>query len=288
MNDGLLVVGGSGTLGGALAACARARGGHLHVTARTGVGCDSRLDLATNAAHWPIPSGLGAAVLCGAVTRLESCRVDPRGSRAVNVTGTLQLAQRLAESGVFVIFPSTNLVLAGDVPRALATASRAPQTEYGRQKAEVETALEGLGSRAAVVRLTKVVHAGWPLFAGWVEALRAGLTVQPFTDLGCAPVLLDTVVEGLMRIAQRRAGGLWQFAGPEDVTYADLARAVAARLGVPGDLVQPVCGQQPRGAEPGPKYTSLDASRARAELGIEFPAVSGLVEQLLAPGHAAA
>ncbi len=288
MNDRLLVVGARGTLGGALVSAARARGVEVHATTRSGAGegVASRLDLTMDADTWPIPEGLRAAVLCGAVTRLESCRADPAGSRVVNVAGTLALARRLIDRGVFVVFPSTNLVLAGDQPQASPQSPRAPHTEYGRQKAEVEAALESFGDRVAVVRLTKVVHAAWPLVAGWVAALRGGSVITPFEDMTCAPVLLDEATDGLLTLATRRLTGLWQFSGPTDLSYAELARAVAGVLGVAASLVQPASGNAASGgAEAVPAFTSLDAARARTELRLEFPGVHPLVERLLAPGR---
>lgn len=291
MSDGLLVVGAGGTLGAALALAARARAWSVIGTRRSPDPASEPgtpiLDLGADAGSWPIPDGLGAAVICGAITRLEACRQDPAGSRAVNVEGTWTLARRLAERGVFVVFPSTNLVLSGDQPVAPATAPRAPRTEYGRQKAEVEAALESLGDRAAVVRLTKVVHSGWPLVTGWLASLRESRSVAPFDDMTCAPVLLEDAVQGILELTRRRASGLWQFSGPEDISYADLARSVATVAGLETRWVAPVRGGSARGSEPVPRFTSLDASRAKTELGLEFPGLPRLTERLLAPGRAA-
>ncbi|MBE7500826.1 MAG: sugar nucleotide-binding protein [Verrucomicrobiales bacterium] len=230
-----------------------------------------RLDLSESLEGWSPPPA-SAAILCAALTRLEDCRRDPSSTRHINVTQTLRLAEKLRAAGVFVVFPSSNLVFAGHRPCQPADDPLCPQTEYGRQKAAVEAELATFGSGAAIVRLTKVVGPQWALACDWAQALRTGRPIRAFNDLRCAPIPLELTVHGLLEVAHRRLPGIWQFSAPTDVSYAELASHLARRLGADPSLVKVVSGQATGGLEHIPCHTTLDTTRARAELGIEFPA----------------
>lgn len=298
----LFILGGEGLLGSALRAQARLEGWPVHTTLqelpeRCGAGFQpalqvqgkqdssrragadlldppgehvERLDLSESIETWSPPPAQ-AAFLCAALTRLEDCRRDPAGTRHINVTQTLRLAAKLRAAGVFVVFPSSNLVFDGRRPCQPAGDPVCPQTEYGRQKAAVEADLAAFGSGAAIVRLTKVVGPQWALACEWAKTLRAGRPIRAFNDLGCAPIPLDLTVRGLLEIARRRLPGIWQFSAPADVSYEDLARHLARRLNADPRLIEVTSGQAIGTLEHVPCHTTLDITRARTELGIAFP-----------------
>lgn len=279
--DALLVVGADGLLGSTVLTLAREQGRAALGTALApapGSGLIP-LDLAATLDDWTPPPGCRAAILCAAITNLEACRRDPAATRRINVVQTLHLARRLADHDVFVTFISSNLVFDGSGPQVPDQAPTRPRTEYGRQKAEVEAGLAALGSRAAVVRLTKVLHSRWALFQGWVDALRAGRVIEPFADFVCAPIPLPLVARGLTEVARSRHPGIWQFSADTDVSYAAIARHLALRLGSAPDLVRPVASRDRGTLEHNPAHTTLDTSRTREELGLNFPPPMDAVDQ---------
>jgi dTDP-4-dehydrorhamnose reductase len=271
-----LIVGADGLLGRALADALPASGWNvITTTRRTGEMPDQNIfmDLSGDVAEWQPPSGVGAAFLCAAVTSLTACRENPGQSARVNVESTFLIAKKLAESGAFVIFPSTNLVFDGSAPRCHAEAPVQPQTEYGRQKSEAERRILGL-ERAAVVRFTKIVWPGMPLVCGWISDLKSGRVIRPFSDMVLSPIPLSLAVDVLVQVAEKKLAGVMQASGGRDISYADLARRIAARFGAPPELVQPVrtkdSGIQ---IEAAPAYTTLDTARLESELGIRAPDV---------------
>ena len=284
----LLVVGADGLLGGSLVDLGRRDHQPVHGTTLLPASPPAPdlapLDLTRPLDGWTPPPGVRSAILCAAITRLDACRNDPAGSRLINVDRTLELARRLTDAGVFVTFISSNLVFDGTLPRLAADAPFRPQTEYGRQKAEVETALRELPRPlTAVVRLTKVLHSKWPLVQGWLDALRAGRPVQAFADFVCAPIPLALVVRGLNAVSRGRRSGTWQFSADTDVSYADIARHLARGIGAPESLVEAVPSDTRTNLEHNPAHTTLDASRARSELGLAFPPPLATVEQAFLP-----
>lgn len=273
-NNSVLIVGADGTIGRGLVAAFEATGETVWQTTRHRDRVGSQrifLDLSRDVSHWPLPtSSISTAILCAAVTSLERCRVDPEFSRRVNVEGTIALAKRLVEARAFVIFLSTNLVFDGETPFAKPTDPVNPKTEYGRQKAEVELQLLAWGEQVAVVRLTKVLNPEIPLIRGWIESLRNGKVIQPFSDMVMAPLSLSFVVDVLKRVAATRLSRITQVSAREDVSYAQVARYLAQRLGVSIDLVQPISWRESDlSNEAMPAFTTIDTARLKLVLELE-------------------
>ncbi|MBX9579158.1 MAG: sugar nucleotide-binding protein, partial [Gemmataceae bacterium] len=251
-------------------------------TSRRPGGTGLPLDLAADPGSWVLPDRVAVAYLCAAVTSVGGCRHDPAGTAAVNVTRTLALADRLRDHGAHVVFLSTNLVFDGSAPHVPEDAVPCPRTEYGRQKAAVEAKLLIAGG-ATVVRFTKVLPPDWPLLVGWADKLLRGEAVAAFTDLRMAPVPLAVAAEALARVGAARPGGVVHVSGDEDVSYAAVARELAARLGVAGELVR----ETPAAAggvppEAAPRHTTLGAGRLAREQGLTPPPVHRTITASLA------
>jgi len=268
----LLVVGGTGLIGRGLTSYLRARDPAVLVTSRSPgrlPGPFLRFDLAEPV--WPALPNISVAVICAAITRQSECRRDPAATRHINVVQTLKLIRELIAAETFVVFLSTNLVFDGCQPRQKPDAPLSPRTEYGRQKAEVERALAQWPDRTAVIRLTKVFHPGLPLLQSWRQDLCSGRPVTAFSDYVCSPIDLRRVIPGIARVALGRLPGVWQFSGPADISYAELAQSVARQCGAAASCVRTVPAP-PGFLEHLPAHTTLDAKRSRAGLNLDFPA----------------
>jgi dTDP-4-dehydrorhamnose reductase len=281
--DSWLVVGGDGLIGRALMRRLDGEGrAVLATTRRRGCAGAQRpyLELAQDPSDWTPPAPVSVAFLLAAAANQLSCCADPAASRRINVDNTIALARRLVSLGTFVVFTSTNLVFDGEEARYATCAKPHPTSEYGRQKEEAERALLALGPRVAVVRLTKVLAAEMPLIGRWVEALKAGRPVEAFTDLICAPIPVDFVVEGLVRIGTQQKGGLFHLSGADEVSYADLARSLARRLGVDSALVRPTTSTAAGVTlQSLPKHSSLDPREAEATLSLQAPRLDAVIER---------
>ncbi|MFH1148463.1 MAG: sugar nucleotide-binding protein [Pseudomonadota bacterium] len=282
-----LVVGADGLIGRALADGLASKEYHvLETTRRVDYLSENRifLDLCGNSPKWLPPCPIFAAYLCAGVSSLESCRTKPAHTALVNVHNTVQLATLLAARGTFIVYPSSNLVHDGCLPFRKIDDPVCPQSEYGRQKAEVEKKLLALGERASIVRMTKVIGKDTPLLKGWIQKLRKGKEIHPFSDMAMAPVPLHSVINVLIGVVELRLSGIVQISGERDITYEEAARYIAWRLGVDANLVQPVSSKErglPREAVP--SSTTLDMTRLQKELGIEIPGVWQTLDTVFEP-----
>jgi dTDP-4-dehydrorhamnose reductase len=240
------------------------------------------LDLSEDVERWQCDRPVGVAVLCAGATKLASCEADPAATARINVQGISALARNLAVSGTFILHLSTSSVFDGSAPRRLPHDPVSPRSEYGRQKAEAERQVLELGKLGAVVRLTKVLEPRPPLLQGWVQALRSGQPIHPFSNMVMAPIPLEFVGEVLHRLVGLRLPGVIQVSAERDVTYAEAARHIARRLGADEDLVQPITAEEagiPRIAKPA--HTTLDAAWLRGELGLAPPDVWSTIDTAL-------
>jgi dTDP-4-dehydrorhamnose reductase len=234
----VLVVGGDGLIGRAL----RDRyfqAGIPWVTTSRRPGHHPQLDLGASADEWELPENCSIAFLCAGRTRLADCEAHPAETTFVNVHQTIELARRLCHRGAFVVFLSTSLVFDGSKPFASVDDVPNPTTAYGGQKAQAEELLGQIGTRHAIVRLTKVAHPAMPLVLEWKAALRRGEIIHPYSDMVFNPLPLDFVAGALQKVASRPTRSIIHLSATTDVTYASFARSLAAHLNVSPRLVQP-------------------------------------------------
>lgn len=160
--------------------------------------------------------GPGVAVICSAVTGFERCEQNPAWSRAINVGATWAMADQLAHAGWRVVMLSS-------------TAAEKADSEYGRQKRDLERAWVF----GPILRLPKVLTPRLPLLRSWATSLQAGKPIAAFTTRICpiGPSHVATAVS----VVSRESRGLFLAAGPR-TTWFDVARHMAGdRI----DLVTP-------------------------------------------------
>lgn len=248
-----LVIGSDGTIGRALVAELRRSVVAVLGTTRRPGGAGTQLDLADPSPFFSdgvvraldVAKRPWAAFLVAGIAGYAACEADPESTRLVNVTNTLRIAEQIMRNGAFLVYPSSSAVFGeADGPHTESSPIE-PNSEYGRQKADVEQGLlamarERSGSAgAAVVRLAKVVG-GEGLVGQWLAALQRGEPVETALDLYLSPISLQFAVGALIQIAQRRATGVYHLAGEVCVSYYEFAKRLAASLGADPALVRPV------------------------------------------------
>jgi len=271
-----LLVGGDSEIAGATFAAMRADGRKVITTTRRSdrLGLADRifLDLAVPLGDWQPPSEIAAVGIFAAVGHLVDCHRDPVGSALVNVTRTIELVERLANGGIYVLFLSTDKVFDGSRKLMPATAPLCPASEYGRQKARTETRLQamiGAGAPIGILRLAKIVSPGMGLLLQWQAALAAGTPINAFHDMMMAPTPVTDAAAAIATLLGERAAGVWQLSGACDISYAEIAAHIARFVRADPGLVQPVAAASagmPSGSTP--RHTTLDSTALRQRFAI--------------------
>lgn len=182
------------------------------------------------------------AVICaGADPHVEGCEIDPAGTRRINVEGTLRLAEAAAHANVPFVFFSTEYVFDGTKGPYAEDAPLSPINEYGRQKADVETAL-GRMPKALVARTSGVF--GWSddgknfvlqLIARLGRGERMNVPDDQVITPTYAPNLGDVVVD----LVDAGAAGLVHVAGAQPMNRVAFAQAAAKAFALDASLIDP-------------------------------------------------
>jgi dTDP-4-dehydrorhamnose reductase len=283
-----LIVGGDSEIGAATYRAMKATGKPVAATTRRPdrvVSDRPFLDLSAALHNWTAPPHTNSVCVCAAMARLAACAADPVATSHINVDQTLMLIDKLLTGDAYVLFLSTNQVFDGRAAHVKADAPYSPLSEYGRQKARTEAALRDRmvrGAPVAILRLSKIVSGGMALINGWVSALSSGKPISAFCDMMIAPTPSNLVCAAIIALMEDRASGIFQLAGPRDVTYADVARFLADRLGADPRLVFEASARDaglPEGVTH--QNTTLDSDLLRRRYGIEVPDAWQVIESFI-------
>jgi dTDP-4-dehydrorhamnose reductase len=242
----VLIVGASGLMGGHLA---RAFGASRPVV-RTGneqsgdnlVAFDMR---APGAARALVDDVRPAAVICpAAVSNVERCELEPDATRAVNVEGTLRLAEAASAVGATFVFFSSEYVFDGTAGPYDEARGVSPINEYGRQKVEVEQALPGVTGGEYIVARVSCVYGHERrrknfVFQLW-SALSEGREFSTPGDQIGTPTAAANAAEVVRDLVEAGERGVFHVAGAERMLRSDLARVAAEELGLDAALIRPV------------------------------------------------
>jgi dTDP-4-dehydrorhamnose reductase len=195
----------------------------------------------------------------------------------VNVKARLAVAESALKTGARVIALSSSAVFDCLRPKARAEWAMAPRSAYGRLVAEADTGVLARGG--SLLRLTKVLNGESGLFPEWIATLRSGGTVRAFEDHTFCPLPLTDVMAAIIAVIDQPDGGIFQVSGASDVSYADAARHIAARIGVSREHVTAVravdFGVPASDVTP---FTSLDTSRLSALTHFEPPQPGAVID----------
>ncbi|HEX9627596.1 MAG TPA: sugar nucleotide-binding protein, partial [Acidiferrobacterales bacterium] len=220
----LLIVGGSGFVGSAVARAWRLRPSITTYCNRPLAGAE-RFDIARErlADRFLQPGhGFSHAILAHGATTLERCALMPE-ARAINVRGTLQAIDDLVEAGVHPVFLSSDGVFDGTRGRRTEQDAPNPILAYGRQKLAVEAHLQAMTTPWTILRLTRVISgADHPrnLLSQWVGMIEKGTLIRCARDQILAPVDLAYVLQAVAFVVGEGVTGLVHLSGPELVTRA--------------------------------------------------------------------
>jgi dTDP-4-dehydrorhamnose reductase len=205
----------------------------------------------------------------------ESERLEGRVYQ-LNAAYPKRLAELCGESGKYLVHISTDYVFDG-------TSAERPYTEIDAPRAlcwYAETKLRGeqfvlaSGASAAVARIempfTARPHvAKRDLARTLVARLEAGKAVQGVVDQHITPVLLEDAAKALRALVVMGYTGLIHVASTTWTSPYEFARAIALRLRLDPELIQPTTFEQFAATRPArrPKDSWLDVSRFVAGMG---------------------
>ena len=227
----LLVVGGSGYLGGELCRQAAAAGTTVVASYRRAAGD-------VPGVRWvPLDVRDDAAVrrLVGDIRpRTVVNTAYGYAEWAVTATGAVHVATAAAEVGARLVHLSSDAVHGGRPEPYGDDEDPSPVFAYGAAKAAAETAVRALAPSAAVVRCSLIIGPGTrsPQVRLCLDALSPDSTVRLFRDEIRTPVGVTDLAAAVLELAGGDYAGVINVAGPEPLSRAQLGVLVARAHGL--------------------------------------------------------
>jgi dTDP-4-dehydrorhamnose reductase len=232
----LLVTGGSGTLGKAFARICERRGLSYRLLTRQEM--DIADPLSVNAVldqHRP-----WAVINAAGYVRVDDAELEPELCQRENTQGPETLAAACAKHKAALLTFSSDLVFDGAKRSPYVESDPAsPLNVYGRSKAEAERRVLEALPEALVVR-TSAFFGPWDKYNFVTAALNSLSEERIFCaadDALISPTYVPDLVHASLDLLIDGERGIWHLANGGALTWAELARRVAALAGLDASLV---------------------------------------------------
>lgn len=214
-------------------------------------------------------------VNCAAMSDVDACEHDRNRAWATNARAVKRLAKRCTEHRAHLVQVSTDFVFNGNRGPYDEEARPDPVNYYGRTKLAAENALREVDvSDWTIVRTVLLYGTGTNLsrsnIVRWmIEQLAAEETIHVVTDQYRTPTYAPDLADGIARILDRDATGIYHISGRELVTIHELAETVADVFDFDPSLIDPVPSSYFEDAVERPEKTGFLILKAESELGYD-------------------
>ena len=258
----LLIFGGAGMLGQAVAAAARSRGAEALALSRE----QADVEDAGQLRDWAVRFRPEAVINCAAYTKVDLAEGEGREKAfAVNGSGVANVVAAAAAVGARLIHVSTDYVFDGAARQPYREdAPVHPLSVYGQSKLAGEReALQGdPEGRALVVRTSWLFGPGGPNFAATMVRLidEGKLPLRVVCDQEGCPTYTPYLAAALLDLARLELTGVVHYRNREPVSWYGFAVEIARRWSGTAEVVPVTTKEYPRPA-PRPAWSVLDVSR---------------------------
>jgi dTDP-4-dehydrorhamnose reductase len=210
-------------------------------------------------------------VLAAAYTDVDGCESNRELAFAVNCQGAVNVAQAAKQSGVRLLFLSTDYVFDGLSTTPYETDHpRAPRSVYGKSKAEAELRIREILPNCCIVRTSWLYGTGGKCFPDTILKLAAGRQqIDVVEDQRGSPTHASDLARAMVQLCRDNAGGIVHVTNTGDCTWYDFARAIVTGAGLTTTINPTTSDKFVRPAER-PRYSVL-SPRSREQYGIAMP-----------------
>jgi len=197
-------------------------------------------------------------VLAAAYTDVDGCETNRERAFAVNRDGAANVARAAKEHGSRLLFLSTDYVFDGSKITPYEVGDpRAPQSVYGRSKAEAEVQLENILPGSCIVRTSWLFGTGGKCFPDTILKLastRGQLDVV--NDQRGSPTYAFDLTRAVIQLCRKGAEGIVHVTNRGECTWFEFAQAIVAGAGLNTAIHPTTTEKFPRPAQR-PKYSVL-------------------------------
>jgi len=217
-------------------------------------------------------------VNAAAYTAVDRAEREPELAMAVNGGAPGVVAEEAKRLGALLVHYSTDYVFDGNKTTPYAEEDpTGPLNAYGKSKLAGEAAIRSSGCRYLILRTSWIYGPhGSNFFLTIARRALAGEELRVVADQTGVPTTSAFVADVTALIISKGTpgSGVYHVVPGGQTTWFDFARAIVAAVGA--DVrVAPITTDQFAAPARRPRYSVLDSSRARRDLGLVTPAWQG-------------
>ena len=185
-----------------------------------------------------------AIIHTAALVKPDECEQHKDTAFAINTLGTVHVISAAEQAGARLVHVSTDLVFNGERNPYKTDDIPGPVNYYARTKVAAETAIYASHLDWAIAR-TSIIYGPrvFPHLNSFsdkvIETLRAGKTINAYTDQRRCPIPAWNLADVLLEIAERGLTGVFHAVCPESSTRYEFAVNVAEVFGLDRALIVP-------------------------------------------------
>ena len=210
-------------------------------------------------------------VLAAAYTDVDGCESNRELAFAVNCSGAVNVAQAAKNNGSRLLFLSTDYVFDGLSTAPYETGHpRAPQSAYGKSKADAEEQLSQLLPDCCIVRTSWLFGVGGKCFPDTILKLAETRSeIDVVDDQRGRPTYAPDLAHAVIQLCRKDATGIVHVTNSGDCTWFEFAREIIRDAGL-NTVVRPTTSEKFVRPAKRPQYSVLSA-KSRSQYGIDMP-----------------
>jgi dTDP-4-dehydrorhamnose reductase len=213
-----------------------------------------------------------------AMTNVDACELNPEECRKQNVDSVQYIVHSLeniknSNNPHFIIL-STDFIFDGKHGPVDENAIPNPLSIYAQSKLDAEKIVQSSSLDWAIARTVLVYgitdNMSRSNIVLWVKNnLEQNKEISVVTDQYRTPTLAEDLADGCLRIARKRATGIYNISGKDFMNIYELAKRVARYFNLNENLIKPAKSEDIKQPAKRPPITGFIIEKARKELGYE-------------------
>lgn len=220
-------------------------------------------------------------ILSAAYTDVDGCESQPQHAFDVNCAGAVNVAQAAKDCGSRLLFLSTDYVFDGQGATPYETDHpRAPQSVYGKSKADAEEQLVRILPDCCIARTSWLFGVGGKCFPDTILRIAATkLEIDVVDDQRGRPTHAADLARAIIQLSRRQATGIVHVANSGACSWYEFATEIIRDAGL-STIVRPTTSEKFVRLAKRPKYSVLSA-KSSAKYGIDMPHWKDALRQYL-------
>jgi dTDP-4-dehydrorhamnose reductase len=199
-------------------------------------------------------------VLAAAYTDVDGCEANPDRAFEINCQGAVNVAHAAQQSGARVLFLSTDYVFDGNKTQPYEIDDpRAPQSVYGKSKADAEVRLLEIMPEICIVRTSWLFGAGGKCFPDTILKLAAAKSeLDVVNDQRGSPTYAVDLARAIIHLCRNDGKGIIHATNKDNCTWFEFAREIVSEAGLHA-TVRPTTSEKFVRPAARPKYSVLSS-----------------------------